>query len=1246
MESAAIYIPADRRLALARGESLPERISGAALFADISGFTPLTEALVNSLGPRRGAEELTRQLNRVYDALIDEVDRFGGSVISFSGDAILCWFQDTDNRASLRTVACALAMQSAMQPFAALTLPNGGTASLAMKAAIASGSARRFVVGDPAVQLIDAIAGATIARTADAEHLARRGEVWVDEATLLRLGRAFRVTEWRTSPETQERFACLNALEAPVSIEAPLYAAAETLSEAQASEWVLPAVYDRLREGLGEFLTELRHAVALFVLFEGIDYEADNTAGQKLDAFIRWAQEILTRYDGSLLALTIGDKGSYFYAAFGAPIAHEDDPRRAVSAALELRDRPPELGFIRSVHIGLSQGAMRAGAYGGMTRRTYGVLGDEVNLAARLMQKAGRGEVLVSQHIFKAIGNAFNGETLPPVQVKGKADPIAVARVLGKQAGRATAAYYDTPLVGRDAELAHLTHFVQPVFEGNCAGLAYMYGEPGMGKSRLLYEVRHRLERDHALKWFICPADGILRQSLNPLQYFLREYFDQSPDASEAANKTRFDSVLGALMADVRPRSPAAHDLAQELERTRSFLGALAGGLRWEGSLYERVEPRLRLENTLAACKALLQAESLRQPVILHVEDGQWLDDDTLAFIKLLTRNIGRFPLAVVLASRYRDDGSRYTVAVDDDVTQTALDLNQLAPEGVRAMAAQALHNALSDELAAFLNDKTNGNPFFVEQLALDLRERDLLTTTMLPVPGEPEPQIALTLKPQMQAAEVPVSINAVLIARLDRLAVQVKAMVQTAAVLGHEFEIWVLSHMLRDDAHLNSKIKQAEAGAIWSALSETRYLFRHTLLRDAAYEMQILARLRELHALAGQAIETVYAQDLTQQAALLAYHWGAAGEGAKEAHYSALAGEQALRTSAFRNAARYFQRALTLLETEQVQAPQVSPARLYYGLGEAHVGLGGLKDAQPHLHKSLELARQGHDQKTTAEALSFLGGVALRLGEMEQAEARLQESLLIAREIQDQPILANTLLRLGNIASARGEYAQATRFFEEGLTLARAIHDEVKMATLLNGLGIVGLMSQSLEAAQRHFEEAQGFFRTIGNRTGVLLTLGNLGTVVSKLGRPGEARQLYEQALRLSDEIGDRRLRGALLDNLGEVAYELEDDLEATWYFKESLATMLELGLTPSALLALAGLAKLRARMGQSERALELLGVALQHPACDDETRQRAEPVLTELRAVLPAETVQAAMERGQARGLEAVCQEILAPH
>src|SRR5512134_2394457 len=191
MESLTVYIPTDRRYALAQGMDLPDHATGAALFADISGFTPLTEALVQALGPQRGAEELTRWLNEVYDALLAEIESYRGSVIGFSGDAITAWFDDgcpeylsphPTTSTALRATACALAIQRAMQRFAQVEISGAGVVSLAMKAVVTVGPARRFLVGDPAIQLVDTLAGQTLYRLSTGEHQAERGEVLLDQA--------------------------------------------------------------------------------------------------------------------------------------------------------------------------------------------------------------------------------------------------------------------------------------------------------------------------------------------------------------------------------------------------------------------------------------------------------------------------------------------------------------------------------------------------------------------------------------------------------------------------------------------------------------------------------------------------------------------------------------------------------------------------------------------------------------------------------------------------------------------------------------------------------------------------------------------------------------------------------------------------------------------------------------------------------------------------------------------------------
>ena len=203
METLDVYIPIDRRQAMAQGEDLPDRARGAALFADVSGFTPLTEALVQELGPRRGADELTRQLNRVFDALIGDVHRYGGSVLAFAGDAITCWFAGDSG---LQATACALAMQGAMGPFASVQTPSGNVVSLAMKVAVAAGPVRRFQIGDPTIQYIDVLAGATLDRMVAEEHLAERGEVVGGPEALAAIGDQVDIDEWRTERDGGERY--------------------------------------------------------------------------------------------------------------------------------------------------------------------------------------------------------------------------------------------------------------------------------------------------------------------------------------------------------------------------------------------------------------------------------------------------------------------------------------------------------------------------------------------------------------------------------------------------------------------------------------------------------------------------------------------------------------------------------------------------------------------------------------------------------------------------------------------------------------------------------------------------------------------------------------------------------------------------------------------------------------------------------------------------------------------------------
>ena len=444
-ETVAIYIPMDRRQAIAHNKSLPEYAQGAALFADVSGFTALTESLAEELGLQRGAEEIIRHLNRVFSMLVNEVHRYGGSVITISGDAITCWFDDLDPKgnqrpsgSSERGIACALAMQTGMRQFATIMTPGGRTITLEIKVAMAAGPARRFLVGDPNQHQIDVLAGHTLAVLAATEGQAHRGEILIAAAGLPHLEEKFIVSEWREKRE----FAVITGLMQDVAPIPWPDLPNDAILEGQAQPWILPAVFEKVRAGKSDLLSELRPVAALFLKFGGLEYDAEADAGAKLDTFVQWVDQAITPYNGALLQLIVGDKGSYLYIVFGAPVAHNDDATQAVSAALALATPPESLAYITDIQIGLSYGQMRVGTYGGSAHRTYGAIGDKTNLAARLMQAATpssnsatgspRVTILCNDSVYEATQGQFEFESMPPILVKGKAQPIAIYRPMRK----------------------------------------------------------------------------------------------------------------------------------------------------------------------------------------------------------------------------------------------------------------------------------------------------------------------------------------------------------------------------------------------------------------------------------------------------------------------------------------------------------------------------------------------------------------------------------------------------------------------------------------------------------------------------------------------------------------------------------------------------------------------------------------------------------------------------------------------
>ena len=1135
MEAASVYIPMDRRQALARGQDLPERVTGAALFADISGFTPLTEALAAELGPQRGAEELARHLNHVYDALIGEIYHYGGAVIGFAGDAITCWLDGDDG---VRATACALAMQQAMGQFAAVRTASGRQVTLAVKVAVAAGPARRFMVGDPEIQVIDVLSGSTLDRLAATEHLCEKGEVLLDARAVASAGERVRFARMQRDDATGQTCGVACGLAGEAAPQPWPEIPPGAIGEEACRPWLAPPVYRRLTAGLGEFLAELRPAVALFMRFGGIDYDADPAAGAKLDRYVRQVQRILACYEGTLIQLTVGDKGSYLYAAFGAPVAHEDDAVRATAAASELRSMSACSELACQPQIGIAQGRMRTGAYGGSSSRTYGVLGDAVNLAARLMTAAGEGQVLAARAICQATADVFAWESLPDLRVKGKADPVAVGVLVGRneaQAIRLQEPAYALPMVGRQTELALIEGKLDQALAGQ-GQIAGITGEAGMGKSRLVAEVI-RLANNRQVAGYggECQAYGA-NTSYLVWQNIWRGLFGLQPGACDEEQMQRLASALAAIDPALLPRLP--------------LLGAVLNLRIPDTDLTRAFDAKLRkssLEALLADC---LRARARERPLLIVLEDCHWLDPLSHDLLMALGRALAGLPVLLLLAYRPPDPASGSPLRVCELPYFMEICLAEFtaaeAERLIRLKLAQTFGapGELPAALVERVTARAQGNPFYIEELLNYVRDRGI----------DPADTRAVA------ELDLPATLHSLVLSRIDRLAEGPRATLHVASVVGRVFRAAVLWNVERGLGGPEQVLacldvlRTLDLTPIDSEPEQT-YLFKHVITQEAAYESLPFARRAVLHDAIACHLERAAGADVGQCLDLLAYHFDRSENLPKRREYLLRAGEAAQARYANDAAQDYFRRLLPLLE-ERAQG------KVLASLGKVHEMMGQYGRATDCYEQALALAERFGDESARTWCQLWLSDVLRKQGRLPEAAARQERALAGFEVLQDEDGIAWALVINGILDFMRGDCEGAQRSFARGLEIRRRQDAKPRAAALLANLGAVARSQSDFALARRCYTEAIEIYRTAGDRRGTAyMGLYNLSNVALDVGDVREARALLEEAAAILRTIGDQYALSFVLNNLGSVAREEDNYALARASHAEALRTMRELG-------------------------------------------------------------------------------------
>ncbi|MFZ0889772.1 MAG: adenylate/guanylate cyclase domain-containing protein [Candidatus Binataceae bacterium] len=832
---------------------------------------------------------------------------------------------------------------------------------------------------------------------------------------------------------------------------------------------VRPEATDDIPEGERKTVTALFADIkGSMELMEDLDPEE---ARAIVDPALKLMIDAAHHYDGYIVQST----GDGVFALFGAPVAHEDHPQRALYAALRMQEEVKryaeklraEKGVNVQVRVGVTTGEVVVRSIKtGDAHTEYTPIGHSISLASRLQALAAPGSIAISENVRELVEGYFVLKALGPARIKGVSEPVNVHEVTGLGPLRTrlqrSASRGLSKFVGRQAEMEAMKRALELTKAGHGQIVAAM-AEAGVGKSRLFHEFKAIVRSGAAIAEAFSVSHGKASPYL-PVIELLKSYFEIT---SEDDARRRREKVTGRLLT-----------LDRTLGDALPHLFALLGIVEGEDPLAQ-MDAQIRRRRTFEALKRLVLRESFNQPVVIIFEDLHWIDSETQAFLNLLADGIANARVLMLLNYRpeYRHEWSNRTY-------YTQLRLDPLGRESADEMLTELLGDTPAiAPLKRLIADRTQGNPFFIEEMVRALFEEGALAR-----------KVEVQLVKPLDQIRVPATVQAVLAARIDRLAAEDKALLHTLAVLGTEFPLSLVKHVAgvpdQELERMLSDLQLAEFIFEQPALPEVEYVFKHALTQEVAYNSVLVGRRRLLHERVARAIEELYPDRLEDHLAELAHHYGRSANVAKALEYQRLAGQQAHRRFAHAEAIIHLTAALQLLKN--------------------------LPDDEERARQELRL------QLTLVEAATAITGPAA-----DEVGAALTRARELCTRLGDTRRLFPVLLGLRFFYFFKSQWQNDLETSQQLVALAEREPQPSRLIWAHTMLGFSLYFHGRLGAARAHLEQAVALIPAIPERTSFAVedprteALWTLGHVLWVLGFPDQALTQSQQAVALARKLG-----------------------------------------------------------------------------------------------------------------------------